>query len=71
MITITGYAFTPFGWQEPGLRGYIYADNMNETIIVAFKGTSVTGPFQTPDEIQTDADDVQQARPCHSRLMLG
>ncbi|OJD12355.1 hypothetical protein AJ78_07030 [Emergomyces pasteurianus Ep9510] len=29
-----------FGWQDDGLRGHVYADKSNSTIIVAFKGTS-------------------------------
>ncbi|KAJ9609707.1 hypothetical protein H2200_006035 [Cladophialophora chaetospira] len=30
-----------FGWEGDGLRGHVFADKMNETVIVAFKGTSV------------------------------
>lgn len=30
-----------FGWQNDGLRGHIYADEDNSTIIMALKGTSV------------------------------
>lgn len=29
-----------FGWEDDGLRGHIYADNMNGTVIVSLKGTS-------------------------------
>lgn len=29
-----------FGWENDGLRGHIYADNSNSTVIVALKGTS-------------------------------
>ena len=30
----------PFGWESDGLRGYIFADDGNKTIIVSLKGTS-------------------------------
>ncbi|OJJ01134.1 hypothetical protein ASPVEDRAFT_130253 [Aspergillus versicolor CBS 583.65] len=31
---------TSFGWQNDGLRGHIYADNTNSTIVISLKGTS-------------------------------
>ncbi|KAK5938844.1 putative lipase atg15 [Knufia obscura] len=31
---------TPFGWEGDGLRGHIFADEGNKTIIIALKGTS-------------------------------
>lgn len=31
---------TSFGWQGDGLRGYIFADDKNETIVISLKGTS-------------------------------
>jgi lipase ATG15 len=31
---------TSFGWQGDGLRGYIFADQNNETIVISLKGTS-------------------------------
>ncbi|KAK5070165.1 putative lipase atg15 [Lithohypha guttulata] len=31
---------TPFGWEGDGLRGHIFADENNKTIIVGLKGTS-------------------------------
>ena len=31
---------TSFGWQGDGLRGYIFADDKNETIVLSLKGTS-------------------------------
>lgn len=30
-----------FGWKTDGLRGHVFTDKMNETVIVAFKGTSI------------------------------
>lgn len=30
-----------FGWKGDGLRGHIFTDTKNETVIVAFKGTSI------------------------------
>ncbi|KAL3466380.1 Alpha/Beta hydrolase protein [Aspergillus heterothallicus] len=31
---------TSFGWQNDGLRGHIYADKTNSTIVISLKGTS-------------------------------
>ncbi|KAL2834423.1 Alpha/Beta hydrolase protein [Aspergillus cavernicola] len=31
---------TSFGWQNDGLRGHIYADQTNSTIVISLKGTS-------------------------------
>ncbi|KAL4797092.1 Alpha/Beta hydrolase protein [Aspergillus venezuelensis] len=31
---------TSFGWQNDGLRGHIYADETNSTIVISLKGTS-------------------------------
>ena len=30
-----------FGWEGDGLRGHVFTDTKNETVIVAFKGTSI------------------------------
>ena len=30
-----------FGWKGDGLRGHVFSDKTNETVIVAFKGTTV------------------------------
>jgi lipase ATG15 len=30
-----------FGWKGDGLRGHIFTDKPNETVIVAFKGTTI------------------------------
>ena len=30
-----------FGWEEDGLRGHIFADKANETVLIGLKGTSV------------------------------
>lgn len=30
-----------FGWKGDGLRGHVFADQTNETVIVSFKGTSI------------------------------
>lgn len=36
-----GYNYSDsFGWEEDGLRGHIFADENNSTIVVAIKGTS-------------------------------
>ena len=31
----------PFGWEMDGLRGHIFADETNSTVVIAFKGTSM------------------------------
>ncbi|CAG8467251.1 7810_t:CDS:2 [Ambispora gerdemannii] len=33
----------PFGWEEDGIRGHVFADPKNETVIIAIKGTSMMG----------------------------
>ncbi|KAK5118039.1 hypothetical protein LTR62_004084 [Meristemomyces frigidus] len=39
-----GFNYTDaFGWQQDGLRGHIFADEKNSTIVIGLKGTSV--PF--------------------------
>jgi lipase ATG15 len=36
-----GFNFTEdFGWQEDGLRGHIFADTKNKTVVIGLKGTS-------------------------------
>lgn len=36
----------PFGWGEDdaGLRGHVFADSTNSTLVVSIKGTSLDGP---------------------------
>ena len=34
-----------FGWKGDGLRGHVFADKTNQTVIVAFKGTTVGRPY--------------------------
>ncbi|KAJ8108138.1 hypothetical protein OPT61_g8379 [Boeremia exigua] len=31
----------PFGWDESGIRGHVFSDDMNSTIILSVKGTTV------------------------------
>ncbi|WVQ79785.1 hypothetical protein IAT38_001885 [Cryptococcus sp. DSM 104549] len=40
---LDGYKSTPFGWGDgfDGLRGHIFADEKNETVVIAIKGTSM------------------------------
>lgn len=36
-----GFNYTEdFGWDNDGLRGHIFADTQNETVIIGIKGTS-------------------------------
>lgn len=39
-VTDEFHDHTSFGWQGDGLRGYIFADQNNETIVLSLKGTS-------------------------------
>lgn len=49
-----GFNYTDdFGWQEDGLRGHIFADETNKTIVIGLKGTSVPW-FDAPDTTDTD-----------------
>lgn len=32
---------TPFGWEHSGLRGHVFTNNDNSSVVIAFKGTSV------------------------------
>ncbi|OQO01298.1 hypothetical protein B0A48_12851 [Cryoendolithus antarcticus] len=37
-----GFNYTEdFGWENDGLRGHIFADNKNETVVIGLKGTSM------------------------------
>ena len=50
-----GFNYTDdFGWQQDGLRGHIFADEKNATIVIGLKGTSV--PFF--DDAATSAPDL-------------
>jgi lipase ATG15 len=49
-----GFNYTDdFGWQADGLRGHIFADTKNRTIVIGLKGTSV--PF-FDDPVTTEPD---------------
>lgn len=40
--TTLGFNYSrPFGWNEDGLRGHVFTDKGNKTVIVAFKGSTV------------------------------
>jgi len=49
----------PFGWDEPGVRGYVYGNSDNTTLFMVFKGTSITilGLLPPPDIIPTNNND--------------
>lgn len=32
----------PFGWEQDGLRGHVFTDAKNKTVVIAMKGTSVS-----------------------------
>jgi len=49
-----GFNYTDdFGWQQDGLRGHIFADQTNATVVIGLKGTSVPW-FDPPDTKDTD-----------------
>ncbi|EMC92898.1 hypothetical protein BAUCODRAFT_142440 [Baudoinia panamericana UAMH 10762] len=49
-----GFNYTDdFGWQADGLRGHIFADQKNKTIVIGLKGTSVPW-FDNPATTDTD-----------------
>lgn len=41
MNITNGFNSTGFGWNDTGLRGHVFANADNSTVIIAFKGTSV------------------------------
>jgi putative lipase involved disintegration of autophagic bodies len=34
-----------FGWENTGIRGYLYEDDMSENLIIVIKGTSLATPI--------------------------
>ncbi|CCG81298.1 Putative uncharacterized protein [Taphrina deformans PYCC 5710] len=46
-----GYNSTgPFGWDDDGLRGHVFASPDNSSVIIAYKGTSLTGGTARKDK---------------------
>lgn len=46
-----GYNSTgPFGWDSNGLRGHVFANPDNSSVVIAYKGTSLTGPTAGRDK---------------------
>lgn len=37
-----------FGWEDDGLRGHVYADENNSTIVIGIKGTTRGWPYSIP-----------------------
>lgn len=56
-----------FGWEENGLRGHVFANADNSTIVVAMKGTSP--PFVGGSD--TSSNDKINVTPMISRLIVG
>jgi hypothetical protein len=44
------------GWDEIGVMGYIWLDNIKKNVIVAFKGTSINIPGSTLDILPTNSE---------------
>ncbi|CAB5301934.1 unnamed protein product [Rhizophagus irregularis] len=55
-IDLEDWDTIPFGWEKDGVRGYVFSDSENKTIIVAIKGTSLSylpyggGPISKNDK---------------------
>ena len=48
-------------WDKHGLRGYTFIDSTKSRIVVAFKGMSVSSPFDAPiDPYSTNVADVEE-----------
>lgn len=46
-----GYNSTgPFGWEDDGLRGHVFASADNASVVIAYKGTSLTGKSSHKDK---------------------
>jgi lipase ATG15 len=45
-----GFNYTEdFGWESDGLRGHIFADTNNRTIVIGLKGTCMFSPSVVPN----------------------
>ena len=55
-----------FGWNDVGIRGFVFINDEHSNLIVALKGTSISSPFSTPtDEIPTDNNaDIEEVQSC-------
>ncbi|KAK9378071.1 Alpha/Beta hydrolase protein [Kockiozyma suomiensis] len=47
-----------FGWDSNGLRGHIFADETNSTVIIAIKGTSAALFHSDGDTVSSDKDNL-------------
>ena len=46
-----GYNSTgPFGWDQDGLRGHVFSNDDNSSVIIAYKGTSLVGDTARQDK---------------------
>lgn len=46
-----GYNSTgPFGWDDDGLRGHVFASADNSSVVISYKGTSLTGETARKDK---------------------
>lgn len=60
-----GFNYTEdFGWEDDGLRGHIFADVKNQTVVIAMKGTSL--PFKDPRGTISN-DKTNDSKCCNSR----
>lgn len=49
-----GFNYTDdFGWEQDGLRGHVFADEINSTVVIGLKGTSAW-PVDDPATIDND-----------------
>ncbi|QIW97232.1 hypothetical protein AMS68_002750 [Peltaster fructicola] len=50
----SGFNYTDdFGWENDGLRGHVFADEQNQTVVISIKGTSVSW-LDPPDTVHRD-----------------
>ena len=47
-----------YGWLSDGIRGHIFTDDLNTTLIIAIKGTSAAGLNSGPDTETSEKDKI-------------
>lgn len=60
-----------FGWEDDGLRGHVFVDDTNSTLVIGVKGTSIAvfeGPTTGKDKINDKVNDNLLFSCCCARL---
>ena len=47
----------PVGWNNPGVRGYVFATNDKSLSVIVYKGTTINISGRPSDVIPTNAND--------------